>query len=140
MRRHAFQPDVASPEIEIILDHYRNPRNFGDLPDATVRAKDSNPLCGDVVEMHLKIEGDRIVDVRFKGKGCAISQASASMLTERIKGMTLDEARRLGRDDIIEMLGVQLSPVRIKCATLSLKVLKLAIYTHLGMKLEEKES
>jgi len=131
---------VTSPEIEIILDHYRNPRNYGDLPDATVRAKDSNPLCGDVVEMHLKIEGDRIVDVRFKGKGCAISQASASMLTERIKGMSLEDARKLGRDDVIEMLGVQLSPVRVKCATLSLKVLKLAIYAHMGKQFEEQET
>ncbi|MCS6787966.1 MAG: SUF system NifU family Fe-S cluster assembly protein [Aigarchaeota archaeon] len=125
--------------IDEILDHYRNPRNYGELPDATVRAKDSNPLCGDVIEMSLKIEGDRIVDVRFRGKGCAISQASASMLTDRLKGMTLDEARSLNRDYVLGMLGIELSPVRVKCATLSLKVLKLGIYSYLGSSTKDLE-
>ncbi|MEN3047157.1 MAG: Fe-S cluster assembly sulfur transfer protein SufU [Candidatus Caldarchaeales archaeon] len=125
--------------IDEILDHYRNPRNYGELPDATVRAKDSNPLCGDVIEMSLRIEGDRIVDVRFRGKGCAISQASASMLTERLKGMSLDEARSLNRDYVLGMLGIELSPVRVKCATLSLKVLKLGIYSHLGSSAKDLE-
>jgi nitrogen fixation NifU-like protein len=130
---------MASPEIENILDHYRNPRNYGEMPDADVRVKDSNPLCGDVVELYLKIRDGEIVDARFRGKGCAISQASASMLTERIKGMKLDDARNISRDTILSMLGIELSPVRLKCALLSLKVLKLGVYGYLGEKLERGE-
>lgn len=113
---------------EIILDHYENPRNYGELPDADISYEDDNPLCGDRIRMDLKVQDGRIVDVRFSGKGCAISQASASMLTERIKGATVEEARRLTRDDVLEMLGIPLGPARIKCALLSLKVLKAALY------------
>jgi nitrogen fixation NifU-like protein len=135
----ALSSGMASPEIENILDHYRNPRNYGEMPDADVRVKDSNPLCGDVVELYLKIRDGEIVDARFRGKGCAISQASASMLTERIKGMKLDDARNISRDTILSMLGIELSPVRLKCALLSLKVLKLGVYGYLGEKLERGE-
>ncbi|WP_376790298.1 Fe-S cluster assembly sulfur transfer protein SufU [Thermoflexus sp.] len=113
---------------EIILDHYENPRNYGVLPDADISYEDDNPLCGDRVRIDLKVQDGRIVDVRFSGKGCAISQASASMLTERIKGATVEEARQLTRDDILEMLGIPLGPARIKCALLSLKVLKAGLY------------
>ncbi len=113
---------------EIILDHYENPRNYGELPDADISYEDDNPLCGDRIRMDLKVQDGRIVDVRFSGKGCAISQASASMLTEQIKGATVEEARRLTRDDVLEMLGIPLGPARIKCALLSLKVLKAALY------------
>ena len=117
---------------DIILDYYRNPRNFGDLPNPDVRAKDSNPLCGDVIEMQLKINGGRVEDVRFKGKGCAISQASASMLTEAIKGKTLDEIKSLGKPDVLNLLGIDPGPTRIKCALLGLKVVKLGVYGYLG--------
>ncbi|MDT7884720.1 MAG: SUF system NifU family Fe-S cluster assembly protein [Thermoflexus sp.] len=113
---------------ELILDHYENPRNYGVLPDADISYEDDNPLCGDRIRIDLKVQDGRIVDVRFSGKGCAISQASASMLTERIKGATVEEARRLTRDDILEMLGIPLGPARIKCALLSLKVLKAGLY------------
>lgn len=113
---------------EIILDHYENPRNYGVLLDADISYEDDNPLCGDRIRIDLKVQDGRIVDVRFSGKGCAISQASASMLTERIKGATVEEARRLTRDDILEMLGIPLGPARIKCALLSLKVLKAGLY------------
>ncbi|WP_376791741.1 Fe-S cluster assembly sulfur transfer protein SufU [Thermoflexus sp.] len=113
---------------ELILDHYENPRNYGELPDADISYEDDNPLCGDRVRIDLKVQDGRIVDVRFSGKGCAISQASASMLTERIRGATVEEARRLTRDDILEMLGIPLGPARIKCALLSLKVLKAGLY------------
>ena len=112
---------------DIILDYYRNPRNFGDLPEPDVRAKDSNPLCGDVIEMQLKINGGRVSDVRFKGRGCAISQASASMLTEVVKGKTLDEIKGLGKQDVLDLLGIDPGPTRIKCALLGLKVLKLSV-------------
>jgi nitrogen fixation NifU-like protein len=117
---------------DIILDYYRNPRNFGDLPNPDVRAKDSNPLCGDIIEMQLKIEDSRIVDVRFKGRGCAISQASASMLTEAVKGKTLDEIKGFGKLDVLNLLGIDPGPTRIKCALLGLKVMKLGVYGYLG--------
>jgi nitrogen fixation NifU-like protein len=117
---------------DIILDYYRNPRNFGDLPEPDVRAKDSNPLCGDVIEMQLKIKDGKVDDIRFKGKGCAISQASASMLTEVAKGKTLDEIKALGKPNVLELLGIDPGPTRIKCALLGLKVLKLSVYGYLG--------
>ncbi|HJS82007.1 MAG TPA: SUF system NifU family Fe-S cluster assembly protein [Nitrososphaera sp.] len=113
---------------EIILDHYRNPRNKGKLPDADVSIHDSNPLCGDEIDIHLKVDGDKIRDVKFEGRGCAISQASASMLTEMVMGKPLTSIRDLSKDDILENIGLtSLGPARIKCALLSLKVLKLGM-------------
>ena len=117
---------------DIILDYYRHPRNFGDLPEPDVRSKDSNPLCGDVIEMQLKIKEGRVEDLRFKGRGCAISQASASMLTELAKGKTLDEIKALTKENVLSMLGIDPGPTRIKCALLGLKVIKLAVYGYLG--------
>ena len=117
---------------DIILDYYRNPRNFGDLPEPDVRAKDSNPLCGDIIEMQLKIKDGKVDDIRFKGKGCAISQASASMLTEAVKGKTLDEIKTMGKSSVLELIGIDPGPTRIKCALLGLKVLKLSVYGYLG--------
>ncbi|MEM0445798.1 MAG: SUF system NifU family Fe-S cluster assembly protein [Nitrososphaerota archaeon] len=130
---------MASPALENILDHYRNPRNYGELENADIRVKDSNPLCGDVVEMQIKVVDGVVKDIRFRGKGCAISQASASMLTERVRGMRLGDVKDIDRQQIIEMLGIELSPVRLKCAMLSLKVLKMGVYTYLGEKLREKD-
>ena len=123
---------------DIILDYYRNPRNFGDLQDPDVRAKDSNPLCGDIIEMQLKIHDGKVEDVRFKGKGCAISQASASMLTETVKGKTLDDIKALGKSDVLNLLGIDPGPTRIKCALLGLKVLKLGVYGYLGQAITEE--
>lgn len=125
---------------DIILDYYRNPRNFGELPDAHIRAKDSNPLCGDIIEMQLKIKDGRVEDIRFKGRGCAISQASASMLTETAKGKTLEEVKAYDKQDILDLLGIDPGPTRIKCALLGLKVIKLGVYGYLGLSITEEVS
>jgi nitrogen fixation NifU-like protein len=112
---------------DYILDHYRNPRNFGTLekPDAT--AEDLNPLCGDQIRMDVAVAGDGTVsDVKFSGKGCAISQASASMLTETVKGMKLEDVARLSKETVLENVGIGISPTRMKCAMLGLRVLKSA--------------
>jgi nitrogen fixation protein NifU and related proteins len=108
---------------EYILDHYRNPRNYGKLEQPDVHAEDSNPLCGDQLAMDLLVEGDHIKEVRFQGRGCAISQAAASMLSEKIEGKTVQEVVALGKDDVLEDLGIDISPARTKCAFLSLRVL-----------------
>ena len=114
---------------ENILDHYRNPRNTGTLDQPTHSHEEHNPLCGDVVRIDLHVNEDNIIDkVAFSGRGCAISQASASMLTEMLEGKTLEEAKNIDKDDILEMLGIEIGPVRIKCALLSLKVLKAGVY------------
>lgn len=114
---------------ENILDHYRNPRNAGTLENATHSHEEDNPLCGDVIRIDLHVNEDNVIDeVAFKGRGCAISQASASMLTEMIQGKTLDEAKQIGKEDILEALGIEIGPVRMKCALLSLKVLKAGAY------------
>ena len=116
---------------EIILDHYRNPRNKGKLPHADVSTHDSNPLCGDEIDMHLKVEQGRIKDIKFEGRGCAISQASASMLTEMVMDKPLTAVKDLAKDDILENIGLMnLGPARIKCALLSLKVLKMGMINY----------
>ena len=108
---------------QYILDHYREPRNAGRLESPDISAADTNPLCGDRVEIDLKLDGDRVSAVRFRGRGCAISQASASMLTERIEGATVEELKALRPDDVLEMLGVEIGPARQRCALLALRVL-----------------
>jgi nitrogen fixation NifU-like protein len=113
---------------EIILDHYRNPRNKGTLDPADYSYEDTNPLCGDEVRIDLRVKDGLVDEVRFSGRGCAISQASASMLTELVEGQPLDEVKALTKDDLLEELGVPISPARMKCALLPLKVLKAGIY------------
>lgn len=114
---------------EIILDHYKNPRHKGTLDPHDFSFEDENPLCGDKIRIDVRLDEDRRVkEVAFNGRGCAISQASASMLTEAILGKSLDEVKQLTKDDVLEMLGIELGPVRLKCALLSLKVLKAGAY------------
>ncbi len=108
---------------EIILDHYRDPRNYGKLEQPDAHAEDSNPLCGDQLAIDLQIQGDRVTEVRFHGKGCAISQSSASMLSELIEGHTIEEVVKLGKEDVLDSLGINISPARTKCAFLCLRVL-----------------
>jgi nitrogen fixation NifU-like protein len=122
-----------------ILDHSQNPRNFGTLEHPEISAEDSNPLCGDKIRMDLRIKDGTIEDVKFTGVGCSISRAAASMLTEEIKGKTLEEVKRIGRDDVLELLGIELGPVRLKCALLALKTLKVGIYGLQSWKDEEEE-
>ena len=112
-----------------VLDHFQNPRNAGTLEEADIHAADSNPLCGDKVELFLQMSEDgRVSAVRFSGRGCAISQASASVLTEMIEGKTPDELKQLGKDDILDALGLEsISPARMKCAMLSMRVLHHAL-------------
>jgi len=112
---------------DYILEHYREPRNFGDLPGATASAEDLNPLCGDRIRFQMKVNEQGVVeDVRFTGRGCAISQASASMLTETIKGMRLEDVAKLDKQIVLDNVGIGISPARMKCATLGLKVAKSA--------------
>ncbi|HYR68953.1 MAG TPA: SUF system NifU family Fe-S cluster assembly protein [Candidatus Dormibacteraeota bacterium] len=123
-----------------ILDHYQSPRNFGTLEHPDISAEDSNPLCGDVIRMDLKIEDGKVADVRFTGKGCSISRAAASMLTEEIRGKSLEEVKRIGKDEVLEMLGIELGPVRLKCALLALKTLKVGVYGIRGWPGEDGEA
>lgn len=112
---------------EYILDHYRNPRNFGHLEHPTAKAEDLNPLCGDTITMELKVNAAGIVeDIAFSGKGCAISQASASMLTELIRGEKLEDVAKLQQQVVLDNVGFGITPARMKCAMLGLKVLKSA--------------
>ena len=111
---------------DYILDHFRNPRNYGrlDAPDAV--AEDLNPLCGDQIRVELKVDDGKIADVRFSGKGCAISQAAMSMLSESLRGERLEDVARMSSERVIENVGIGISPARMKCALLGLKVLKSA--------------
>ena len=104
---------------EVILDHYKHPHNAGALEQPDVSHEDSNPLCGDRIRIDLKIEGQVISDVRFQGRGCAISQAAASLLTDEIKGKPLAEVAAFRADDLLDLLGIEISPARLKCAMLS---------------------
>jgi nitrogen fixation NifU-like protein len=109
---------------ENVVDHYKNPHNKWEMSDFTIKHKETNPLCGDEITMFLKIVDGKIVDVSFVGDGCAISQASISMFSDKLKGMSVDDARALGEKDIFDLLNIPISHTRIKCAMLSLKVLK----------------
>ncbi len=122
---------------DIILDYYRNPRNYGSIKNADISARDTNPLCGDEIEITIKADGNSVADIKFSGRGCAISQASASMLTERVIGKKLEDAAKLEKKDVLDMLSIPISAVRLKCALLPLKVLKLGIYAHMGKSMDE---
>lgn len=121
---------------ENILDHYKNPRNYGEIENPDISYFDTNPLCGDELQMQIKVKDGKADDVKFKGKGCSISLASASMLTEMILGQDMEEIKKIGKKEILDAVGLQLGPSRIKCALLSLKVLKAGAY---GLKTEEDE-
>ena len=115
---------------ENILDHYKSPRNKGSLKKHDIHHKEYNPLCGDEIEMDVNFDDRKVKEIKFNGHGCAISMASASMLTDSVVGKKVEEINKLTKDDMFEMLGIKLSPVRIKCALLCLDTLKNAIYMY----------
>lgn len=123
---------------EMIIDYSRNPINFGEIKDHDVTFHDSNPLCGDSIDIDMKIDDQKVTDIKFHGKGCAICMACTSVLTEITKGKSLDDVRKIEKHDVLSELGLEhLQAVRIKCALLSLKVLKSALYTYLGSNLDD---
>jgi nitrogen fixation NifU-like protein len=123
---------------EMIVDYSRNPINYGEIENHDVTFHDSNPLCGDSIDIDMKIDENKITDIKFHGKGCAICMACSSVLTEITKGKSIDEARAVEKNDVLGELGLEhLQAVRIKCALLSLKVLKSALYTYIGDNLKD---
>lgn len=125
---------------EVILDHYKNPRGHGVLEEADARAEGQNPLCGDEVAISVAFDddGETIRDVMFEGRGCAVSQAATSMLMEMVKGRKATEVATLPRDELLEEIGIPLTPVRLKCALLGLGVLKVALHRSKGTPLPEE--
>lgn len=122
---------------EIILDYYRNPKNKGNLENPNIKARDINPMCGDIIEINANLNNNHIKEIRFNGKGCVISQASASLLTESVLNKDIKYLKNISKEDVLEILGIPISPMRLKCALLPLKVLKLGLYKYLGEKFEE---
>jgi nitrogen fixation NifU-like protein len=125
---------------EVILDHYKNPRGHGVIEDADAHAEGLNPLCGDEVTIYVQFDedGETIDEVKFSGRGCAISQASTSMLMEMVKGRKADEIAALPKEELLEEIGIPLTPIRLKCALLGLGVLKVALHRAKGTALPDE--
>lgn len=115
-------------DLEYILDHYKYPSNYGSLTDPDISHEEGNPFCDDIVRLDLKIKDNKVKDVKFSGKGCTISQAAASILTEMIINKNLDQIKSITGENMLKTLNITVSPVRYKCALLALKVLKSALY------------
>ena len=125
---------------EVILDHYKNPRNYGSIEEPHAHAEGQNPLCGDEVAISVRFaaDGETIQDVRFEGRGCAISQAATSMLTDLVKGRKAEDVASLPKEELLEEVGIQLTPIRLKCAILGLGVLKVALHRAKGTPLPDE--
>lgn len=124
----------------MIIDYSRNPINYGKIEDHDVTFHDSNPLCGDSIDIDMKFDDNKVSDIKFHGKGCAICMACSSVLTEIVKGKEIDEVRNISKHDVLSELGLEhLQAVRIKCALLSLKVLKSALYSYLGKHMQDSQ-
>lgn len=113
---------------EFILDHYKRPRNFGTLENPDITHEEDNPFCGDRIRIDVKLHEGHVADVRFTGEGCAISTAAASILTDKIKGAPVERLRAFSKEEMLQALGIPLSPIRLKCGLLALKVLKTGLY------------
>lgn len=125
---------------EMIIDYSRNPVNYGKIENPDITFHDSNPLCGDSIDIDMKIVDDKVSDIKFHGKGCAICMACSSVLTEITKGKKIEEVRNITKHDVLSELGLEhLQAVRIKCALLSLKVLKSALYSYLGKHMTDSQ-
>src|SRR5256714_1477467 len=132
-------PGLKSLYREVILDHYKNPRGHGVIEGADAEAEGQNPLCGDEVSIYVAFgdDGETIDEVKFSGRGCAISQAATSMLTEMVQGKKATEVALLDKDELLEEIGIQLTPVRVKCALLGLTTLKIALHKAKGTPLPD---
>ena len=121
-----MEPSFAGEGMyrENIIDHYKNPHNHGIIENAEIKFTENNPLCGDVISVTLKLNDRNVEDIKFIGQGCAISKAATSMLTDEIKGKTLEDIKKVSRDDVVDMLGIEIGPVRTKCAVLGLVAVK----------------
>jgi len=127
---------MSSMYQEIILDYYRHPRNHGTLKNPQIVSHDVNTSCGDEITMQVAVNDGKITEICFSGKGCAISQAAASMLTEEVMGKPLEQVAKFNKESMLKLLPIEISPMRLKCALLGFKVLKLGVLQHLGQ--EEK--
>ena len=129
-----MNPDYAGEGMyrENIIDHYKHPHNHGTLGNADIRHTENNPLCGDAIAISLKLNDGKVKDIKFEGHGCAISQAATSMLTDGIKGKTLEEIKKISREDVVNMLGIEIGLVRTKCAVLGLVAVKEGIKKYHG--------
>lgn len=119
---------MESEQFEILLDHYDHPRNSGHLDEPDYSYEEGNPVCGDIVRFDIRVKNNKVADVAFSGEGCVISQATGSLLSELIMDKTLDEIRDMDANDVFSAIGIKLSPIRYKCALLSLKVIKSALF------------
>ncbi len=124
---------------EIILELYRHPAHKGTIAKPDIKAKDFNPLCGDEIEITGTVKDGVLVALKHHGHGCAISQAATELLVEQLEGKSLDEVKKLAKQDVLKMLDIPISPVRLKCALLCLKVIKLAVYEKLGHQMSKEE-
>src|SRR3989338_279952 len=126
MQKENLDPSYVGEGMyrENIMDHYKNPHNKGEIKDAEIRFTENNPLCGDVITINIKLNDSKVEDVKFRGRGCAISQSAASMLTDEIRGKTIKKVKNLQREDIVKMLGIDIGVVRTKCAVLGLIAIK----------------
>jgi len=126
MTQENMDPSFAGEGMyrENILDHYKNPHNKGEIENPEIKFTENNPLCGDVITINMKLNDHKVDDIKFSGVGCAISQAATSMITDEIIGKTLEEVKNMKREDVINLLGIEVGPVRTKCTVLGLVAIK----------------
>jgi nitrogen fixation protein NifU and related proteins len=120
--------DVDPLMMDVLLEHYRHPHNFGELSPCDIEHEEGNPSCGDQIKMFLRLKDDRIEEISYNGKGCIISQAAASILTDLVKGEEVEKVKAVSKDEMLENIGIPIGPMRLKCALLALKVLKTGLY------------